>query len=174
MALRACGGTCSFWSQKTIKSDKSWCGRAQRYGTNLKAGGQSPDQLYRKLHPCHRGHTSWNKNTFFSKTVFVNNFFNEDGAKKMATLRLSRQDGSNDISFDTVRVTYKFALMAYILYRVTPKNIPNFAQVLSRSLSRYECNILQVYSASNLEQMWWILSILVNNFSCYSFRYTWK
>ena len=40
------------------------------------------------------------------------------------------------------------------LYTGWPKkNVPNFAQVFSRSLSRYEGDIFQVYWASNLELM---------------------
>ena len=42
------------------------------------------------------------------------------------------------------------------------KNVPNFAQAFSRSLSRYEGDILQVYWASNLEHVCWILSLSVN------------
>ena len=46
------------------------------------------------------------------------------------------------------------------------KNVPNFAQLFSRSLSRYEGGILQVYWTSNLEHVRWISSVLVNILLC--------
>ena len=43
----------------------------------------------------------------------MNNFFsNQDTAIILAPLRFSRPDGANDISFDLVRSTSKFALRA--------------------------------------------------------------
>ena len=58
---------------------------------------------------------------------------------------------------------YLLAESGTYTYRVAQKkNVPNFAQVFSRSLSRYEGDIFQVYWASNLEYVWWIWSLSVN------------
>ena len=58
IALRACGGKCSFLSQKTIKSDKIWWGRAQSWwGKPESCWGIHPTNCrYRKLCPWTR---SW-------------------------------------------------------------------------------------------------------------------
>ena len=51
---------------------------------------------------------------FFAKQFFVNSFFNKDRAIILASLHFSRQDESNDISFDPVWPSSKFALRAYM------------------------------------------------------------
>ena len=64
----------------------------------------------------YRGHEVWKKNAFFKRnSFFVNNFCsNQDRAILLAPLRLSRQDGSNGISFDPVWSTSKFARREYM------------------------------------------------------------